>query len=745
MKYILVICLALSTTVWAQTPRAIDNPQLIMIGARQAALGSTLPTIKGDLNSLFINPASVANVESIPFSITSQKVIAAYDYQLLNVAWPFELPLPYNGDFIQQKVALGLSYGSSVLNNIPETIFQDERVRQIGSYNAGFDVLQLSAGTEWFDVYGLNMLSGGIAIKNVRQFIGKESRSGLGLDIGAIGTLYYNKDNIDKIHFGASLLNVVATSLRWDHNGQEAFIPLQIFAGIRVDMFDETLSLFGQNDIKGIALGAEYLLQENIYTRGSSNLSNISAGFGLKFDNLGSGISDQDYSLRIDYSYTHHFTNTDLDPNFAFSVSVLGPSRPKAPRILSPGKTGIVAANNMTLSGIGPRDTSIQIYNNGTLSRTAYTDRFGNWAFRNFPLQEGNNTIHLRGYSIDKDTSVDSEAVSVVSDTIAPSFNVQIYPEGTNLAISVAANEQLRQIDSGLDGQALTFQQTGNNSWKALMPMPENMRTQGPPPEALKTLQLFAVDVVGNQTSVESFPFFASVAFPSDKTVHYKDSIRFIGKSSDQVLAMDVDGVKIYIDKEKNFSLSKPLALGKNLLRLRLQTANNSSLVYPIRVLRLKTFPDLTRNVKERREIEFLATLGILDGDRDGNFYPNKEVTRRYLVKMMVAMLKLTIPTTTYDLFSDVRRTDPDAGLIQAAIENGLAFAYPDGTFKPEQPVTMSEALFLLNNARLIDEQPNVDEDQYIQRRELAQYLAYSPRYELQIERLIDWERGYQQ
>ena len=88
-------------------------------------------------------------------------------------------------------------------------------------------------------------------------------------------------------------------------------------------------------------------------------------------------------------------------------------------------------------------------------------------------------------------------------------------------------------------------------------------------------------------------------------------------------------------------------------------------------------------------------------------------------------------------------KTDPDAPYIQAAVENGLAFAYPDGTFKADQPLTLSEALFLLSNARIVDAQPELDEDQYIKRRELAQYLSYSPRYELQIERLIDWERGY--
>jgi hypothetical protein len=745
-KLLFCLCIVLwgSPSVHAQTARAITNPQVFMIGARQASLGSTVPTMKGDLNSLFINPASVANVEAIPISLTTQKVIGVFDYQLLNAAWPFEIPLPYNGQFIQQKVAIGLSYGYNALNSIPETIFEDNRIRQVGTYSAGFDIIQLSAGSEWFDIYGIDTLSGGISFKNLRQFIADESRSAIGADVGVIGTVYYNKDNIDKIHFGASILNVLSTGLVWDDNQQEAFIPLQVFAGLQVDMFDESLSLFAQNDVKGLSVGAEYLLQETIYVRGSTNMSDVGAGVGLKFENLASGISEQDYSLRIDYSYTHHTDPTELDPNFALSISILGASRPKAPRILYPNKKLVTAEKQVTLSGVGPKDTSVQIYNNNSLARTAYTDRFGNWSFKNFPLREGTNNVHLRAYSIDKDASIDSDLVVITSDTTPPTFSVQIYPEGIDkLAISVASNEPLRQIDSGLDGEGLAFSAVSGNKWIAKIAMPSAMKNQAPPSDKLKNLQLFAVDTVGNQTKVENFPFFASVSFPTDKTVHYKDSIRFLGKSSPQVLGMDVDGSPIYVDPEQNFSLSKPLKLGKNLLTLRLRTANNTDITHTLRILRLKTFPDLTRDIKERREIEFLATLEVLDGDDDGKFYPNRDVTRRYLTRMMVKVLKLATTKPTYDLFRDVPKTDPDAAYIQAAIENGLAFAFPDGSFKPDQPLTLSEALFLLSNARIVDAQPELDEDQYIKRRELAQYLAYSPRYELQIERLIDWERGY--
>ena len=46
--------------------------------------------------------------------------------------------------------------------------------------------------------------------------------------------------------------------------------------------------------------------------------------------------------------------------------------------------------------------------------------------------------------------------------------------------------------------------------------------------------------------------------------------------------------------------------------------------------------PDINPRVKGRREIEFLSTIGILHGNDDGNFYPERAVTRQYLTKIML-------------------------------------------------------------------------------------------------------------
>ena len=739
------LLLSVSVPAWSQTARAIANPQPQMVGARFAALGGTVPTLK-DANGLFVNPASIGQLDSMPLALTNQFFLGSYiDYKTINFSWPFEILWTVNDHPTPQKIQFGLSYGLAAVQGIPETTSFNNRFIPISEYASGFSILNASLASEFYEAFGINTVSVGVSTKIFQQFIQNQSRYAMGVDVGAIGTYYFNQFNIDKVHLGASILNILSTGLVWPDNGQEAFLPFQIFIGARADMLDDLLSLFVQNDLKGISLGAEYLLQNNFTVRGSSNFSDISLGVGLQFENLAAGILDDSYSLRFDYTYTQHTGPLDSDPNNIFSFSLLGSSRPKTPRILSPQAETLTQQTVITLSGIGPKETSIRIYNNGNLSRTTNSDRFGNWNYSNFPLREGDNKIKITAYSIDKEVSIDSEPISVVSDTTLPSLNVSVFPIGPQtIQIVVSSNEDLSQIDSGLDGASLEFTKDPMMcKWSAIIPMPPELQSGINAPSALKTLQLFGIDKAGNQTKVENYPFFIALSFPTDKYVHYRDTIRLLGKSSSMVRKIEVNADPVFIDRDNNFSISKLLKPGKNFLKVIVSTDGND-LEYRLRVLRLVSYPDLTKQVKERREIEFLSTLGVLDGDADGKFYPDRDVTRRYIVRTMVKILKLPLEKVTADLFPDVLRNDPDAPYIQAAIQNGLVFALPDGTFKPDRPLTLSEAMFMLSNARIIDEQGVNDDEAYVKRRELAQQLAYSARYEGQIERLIDWEKGYQ-
>ncbi len=94
--------------------------------------------------------------------------------------------------------------------------------------------------------------------------------------------------------------------------------------------------------------------------------------------------------------------------------------------------------------------------------------------------------------------------------------------------------------------------------------------------------------------------------------------------------------------------------------------------------------------------INVIKLLEIANGDQDGNMNFDKEVTRAEFVKMAInastsknaaAYIKLNV-----SLFPDVKNSYWGAGYISVAINNGLVTGYIDGTFKPNNTVTLEEA-----------------------------------------------------
>ena len=110
---------------------------------------------------------------------------------------------------------------------------------------------------------------------------------------------------------------------------------------------------------------------------------------------------------------------------------------------------------------------------------------------------------------------------------------------------------------------------------------------------------------------------------------------------------------------------------------------------------------------------------------------------------MVLAMEEPIEEEVAFDLFSDVPKDHPFAKYIQSGVNSGLVFAFPDGFFRPEQQLTLSEAIYLLSNSGVIDYEEVEDADRLVTRAQVAEFLAYTPRFERKIEKLIDWERGY--
>jgi len=110
------------------------------------------------------------------------------------------------------------------------------------------------------------------------------------------------------------------------------------------------------------------------------------------------------------------------------------------------------------------------------------------------------------------------------------------------------------------------------------------------------------------------------------------------------------------------------------------------------------TFPD-TEGTKYEAAVGLLSELGLLKGYEDGTFKPAGTITRAEVCAVAIRAFGLEAAAeqaagTT--VFSDVPATHWAAGYVNIAADMGLIKGYPEGTFKPEAPVTYAEALTII-------------------------------------------------
>lgn len=90
-----------------------------------------------------------------------------------------------------------------------------------------------------------------------------------------------------------------------------------------------------------------------------------------------------------------------------------------------------------------------------------------------------------------------------------------------------------------------------------------------------------------------------------------------------------------------------------------------------------------------------LADLKIIEGYPDGTFDPQRAVSRAEFVMMASRFFKME-PAEPAD-FSDVGENSWYAGVVASAAAAGWITGYPDGTFRPENPVSRGEVTVMTN------------------------------------------------
>ncbi|MBH5316815.1 serine hydrolase [Paenibacillus sp. GSMTC-2017] len=110
-------------------------------------------------------------------------------------------------------------------------------------------------------------------------------------------------------------------------------------------------------------------------------------------------------------------------------------------------------------------------------------------------------------------------------------------------------------------------------------------------------------------------------------------------------------------------------------------------------------FKDVDKQHPYAAYINELHQLGIVKGDFEGMFDPEKTVTRAEFVNQVATWIGMT-PSKSPLTFTDISHL-PHAGLIQSALEYRFISGMPDGTFEPDRPITRQEAAVIMTNVML--------------------------------------------
>lgn len=112
------------------------------------------------------------------------------------------------------------------------------------------------------------------------------------------------------------------------------------------------------------------------------------------------------------------------------------------------------------------------------------------------------------------------------------------------------------------------------------------------------------------------------------------------------------------------------------------------------------TFPDVEASASYSNAVNALVGLGIVNGDDNGLFNPDNQVTRAEFTKMAVGALGegAAAEAQTTSQFADAANTTVHwaAGYIAQGVSDGFINGYDDTTFGPDDQVTYAQACKML-------------------------------------------------
>lgn len=118
------------------------------------------------------------------------------------------------------------------------------------------------------------------------------------------------------------------------------------------------------------------------------------------------------------------------------------------------------------------------------------------------------------------------------------------------------------------------------------------------------------------------------------------------------------------------------------------------------------TFPDVDEDAEYAGAVEYISNVGIMIGDDQGNFNPNKYVSRAEMATIICNLLdEKEDLSTDGSIFSDVPDSHWANKYITKAVSIGAVSGYGNGNFGPSDTVTYEQALTMIVRAMGLEEE----------------------------------------
>jgi len=112
------------------------------------------------------------------------------------------------------------------------------------------------------------------------------------------------------------------------------------------------------------------------------------------------------------------------------------------------------------------------------------------------------------------------------------------------------------------------------------------------------------------------------------------------------------------------------------------------------------SFQDVTPDQWYYETVQIASNAGYIGGYADGTMRAERPISREEAAVIMARIRRLDVSEPSAQLLSDYAGFSSwSAGYIGGVLEAGFMSGYPDGSFRPKDPITRAEALVALNQA----------------------------------------------